>query len=288
MSAAPSIGFAIPAYSNVNSLRRALRSIARFAPDLPVIVVDDSGSGKIAAALQPEFPAVVWKVHDGNQGFGRAATSAVFHCPAEIVILLNDDVELLNDPCPTLLAAFATPTLFAATFRSQTAAGVFREGAKRLVWPLGLPRILHNEHDQHPPRDGVRVSDYAVGGHAAYNRQKFLDLGGFDPLFDPFYWEDVDLCARAAQNGWLTTYLEAVAVRHDEHGAIRSTFDAARIREITLRNRLLFAWRHMPSHLWPLHVLTLIWELLLGTLTRRRVFPRAFRAAWQRRRFIST
>ncbi len=284
MSAPLSIGVAIPAYNNVDSLRRCLQSLARFVPDAVVVVVDDSGSGKIAQALQPEFPGVCWKIHDTNRGFGRSATTAVAECPADIVILLNDDVELLIDPCPALLAAFADPALFAVTFHSQTATGEFREGAKRLVWPLGFPRILHNERDQRPAYGGVQPSDYAVGGHAAYRRERFHDLGGFDSLFDPFYWEDVDLCQRARRRDWPTIYLPSIEVRHDEHGAIRSSFDATYIREITLRNRLLFAWRHLPAHLWPLHALALGYELLASALSRDRIFLRAFSDARARRR----
>ncbi len=193
MSAQLSIGVAIPAYNNPDSLRRCLQSVAKYVPEVKVVVVDDSGNGTIARALQSEFPAVIWITHERNQGFGRAATAAVFKCPTDIVILLNDDVEMLNDPCPALQTAFADPQLFAATFRSQTAAGELREGAKRLAWPFGVPRILHNPCDQRTERGSHFPSDYAVGGHAAYHRQRFLDLGGFDPLFDPFYWEDVDL-----------------------------------------------------------------------------------------------
>jgi GT2 family glycosyltransferase len=282
LSAELSIGVAIPAYNNPDSLRSCLQSVVQFLPDAVIVVVDDSGNGQIAQALRSEFPAVVWKIHEQNAGFGRSATDGIFNCPADIVILLNDDVELLTDPSPALRAAFTDPALFAATFRSQTAAGLFREGAKRLVWPMGFPRILHNERDQRSDRNGSLPSAYAVGGHAAYRRAQFLDLGGFDPLFDPFYWEDVDLSVRAARHGWRTIYLPTCEVRHADHGAIRSSFDAARIREITLRNRLLFAWRHMPVLLRPLHVLAVGFELLASALSRERVFLHAYFAARKR------
>ena len=259
MSALVTIGVAIPAYRNVAMLRRCLTSVAEVSPALleRTTVVDDSGDGRNASELRADFPSVTWIAHDGNKGFGPSATEAVLHCDADAVVLLNDDVALLSDPSPMLEELFSDAGVFAVTFRSQRADGAFREGAKRLVWRLGFPKILHNERDQQAAHDGRRLSSYAVGGHAAFRRTMFRDLGGFDRLFDPFYWEDVDLCARARGRGWLTLYCEECRVLHDEGGAIRSHFERAHIREITLRNRLLFAWRHAPSPLRPMLWLSL-------------------------------
>jgi GT2 family glycosyltransferase len=284
MSSPLTFGIAIPAYNNPDNLRRCLQSAARLLPDCAVAVVDDSGHGALAETLRSEFPAVTWRVHEHNRGFARSANDAVACCPADIVILLNDDVELLTDPRPALSSAFADSMLFAATFRSRGSDGRFREGSKRLVWSFGMPRILHNERDQHPARDGVLPSDYAVGGHAAFRRDRFLDLKGLDTHFDPFYWEDVDLSRRASKRGWNIIYLPMCEVRHADQGAIRSTFETARIREVTASNRLLFAWRHLPPLMWPLHVLAVCWELLASVLSREHIFLHAFSAALRKRR----
>jgi GT2 family glycosyltransferase len=280
------IGAAVPAYQNSANLRRCLVSLAQVSPALleRTVVVDDSDDGRVAEALKSEFANVHWIVHDRNRGFGPSANEAVSACPAEIVMLLNDDVTLLTDPSAILRTLFRRQDLFAVTFQSRHADGSFREGAKRLVWPMGLPRILHNPKDQVPVKDGLQLSSYAVGGHAAYRKEMFTSLGGFDPLFEPFYWEDVDLCKRAQANGWQTVFSPDCIVMHDDRGAIRSTFDQDRIGEIVLRNRLLFARRHGPTYLWPLRALTLTYRLALSALSHDRMFLKAYRLArdrWQ-------
>lgn len=286
---APTIGLAIPAWRNVTGLRTALESVRRQAPALlqRTSVVDDSGDGRVTRALGSAFPEVGWGVHERNLGFGRSATAAVARAPADIVVLLNDDAELLGDPASALRAAFADPALFAVTFRSEYADGTFREGAKRLVWSLGFPRILHNERDQRRPTpDGTRHSDYAVGGHAAFHRNRFLELGGFDPLFEPFYWEDVDLSRRAAARGWRVVYRPECRVRHAGESAIRTANDTARIREITRRNRILFAYRHAPPAARPLLALSLAGQELAARLRGDEVVLRALAAAQERRHSV--
>jgi GT2 family glycosyltransferase len=159
----------------------------------------------------------------------------------------------------------------------------FREGAKRLVWRTGWPRVLHNERDQRSVVERIYPSSYAVGGLAAFDREKFAELGGFDPLFEPFYWEDVDLSLRAAERGWHCAYLPECVVRHAGHSGIRSTHDQEYIREITMRNRLLFAWRHGSAVQRSLLEMALVWHRLNARVTGDKAFGRALRAARERR-----
>lgn len=275
------VGAAIPAYRNIESLRRCLMSIARVSPAIAeqISVVDDSGDGRLDAALRTHFPQVHWTVHEENSGFGTSANDAVAACTADIVILLNDDIELLTDPVAPLQDAFRDPHLFAVTFQSLHADLTFREGAKRLIWPFGMPRILHSVKDQFAVTTSGARSAYAVGGHAAFDRKRFLELGGFDPLFAPFYWEDVDLCCRARIHGWETIYLSECRVVHNHESAIRSAFDKVMILETKWRNRLLFAWRHASTLQQSLLELSLFYHRVQSPIVRR-----AYRMAKKRHR----
>lgn len=274
-------GIAIPAYKNCDHLRRCLNSIFRVAPHAfkQITVCDDSGEGSVAKKLNSEFPDVRWIIHPINQGFGKSANDAVKANDCDIVILLNDDVELINNPVPFLQTAFVSPDLFAVTFKSLDETGVFREGAKRLVWPMGFPRILHNEADQLPAVQGIIPSSYAVGGHAAYRKDHFLQLNGFDALYDPFYWEDVDLCLRAHNHGWKTIYLPDCTVKHETHGAIRSHHQDTYIRQITLRNRILFAQRHRPPQLALLYAIGFAFRMFKSFFSNDHLFLKAWQLA---------
>jgi GT2 family glycosyltransferase len=281
MSQPRSIGLAIPAYKDAESLRRCLLSVSKIAPALlaHTVVVDDSGDGQIAWTLKAEFNSIRWIAHGINLGFGKSATEAVLTCDTDLVLLLNDDTELVTLPEVALQTAFSDESLFAVTLQSHRPAGEFREGAKRLVWPGGFPRILHSPKDQLPARNGLAPSAYAVGGHAIYDRRKFAELHGFDPLFDPFYWEDVDLCLRAQRRGWQTVFVPEGIVLHHERGSIRSSFEDAVIREITLRNRLLFARRHASGLNRSLLGLSIACRWTVSLLTGDATFRHALKAA---------
>ncbi|MBU0690920.1 glycosyltransferase family 2 protein [bacterium] len=275
------LGVAIPAYQDSARLRRCLNSIEEYAPDLisHTVIVDDSGDGKVWKDLKHHYPQVKWIVHEENKGFGASATESVLACEHDIVMLLNDDVQLLNDPRTLLLSCFEDESLFAVSFRSEDSAGRFREGAKRLVWKLGFPRVLHNPGDQQKRKDLEQESSYAVGGHCAFRRIRFAELGGFDRLFDPFYWEDVDLSSRARASGWRILYQPGCRVRHEESGAIKSTHKSEEIRKLTMRNRILFARRHCPKSLRSQLGFSIALRRSMALLRGNRILLAAFREA---------
>lgn len=240
------IGVAIPAYRDPDRLRCCLNAIAAIDREWlsSVTVVDDSGDGAVAEALHDEFNQVNWIVEGTNRGFIPTANRAVRECNADIVLLLNDDVELRRDPRTRALELFNSTRLFALSLRSVTVTGQTREGAKRIVWRFGIARVLHNEKDQKPLSNDCSPTDYAVGGHALFRREVFLELGGFDSLFQPFYWEDADLSARAEARGLQVLYLADSEVFHNDIGAIKTTHAESSIRRTVLRNRLLYSYRH--------------------------------------------
>jgi GT2 family glycosyltransferase len=243
------------------------------------VIVDDSGNGEVRNELHLNYPQPHWIVHERNLGFGPSANEAVLACGEDIVILLNDDVQLLNNPCPKLAECFLDENLFAVTFRSENAKGEFREGAKRLVWKLGFPKILHNPKDQLMRDDVEQASSYAVGGHCAYRRAAFEKFAGFDKLFEPFYWEDVDLSVRAQKAGMKVLYAPVCRVLHNEDGAIRSNHKRDEIRRLTLRNRILFAQRHCPKSLRPLLNLNLALQKFTARIMSDHASSAAFREA---------
>ena len=64
--------------------------------------------------------------------------------------------------------------------------------------------------------DATRIADYCSGACLLMRRQVFLDLGGFDPIFDPACCWDVDLGIRLRSIGLFTYYCGASVVYHEE------------------------------------------------------------------------
>lgn len=95
-------------------------------------------------------------------------------------------------------------------FRFPTLAGEF-EGAVR----TGIvTRLLRNAVVPLPlPDDTVRV-DWVAGASALMRRRMLDEIGLFDETFF-LYFEETDLCLRAARAGWETWYVHSSEVLHE-------------------------------------------------------------------------
>jgi hypothetical protein len=85
--------------------------------------------------------------------------------------------------------------------------------------------------------------DYISAACLLVRRQLFLDLGLFDPRFEPAYYEDTDAALVHLRHGWLTISQPLSVVVHSDEVAKKS-FDAPRKAELMRRNRRLFATKH--------------------------------------------
>ena len=83
---------------------------------------------------------------------------------------------------------------------------------------------------------------YATGGHALVSREKFLALGGFHPLYHPYYWEDTDLGYRAWARGWRVVYEPASRVYHPRGQTIAARERRAALVRVGVKNKLVFIW----------------------------------------------
>jgi GT2 family glycosyltransferase len=277
--------------ANVPSLLAA----AERAGDAEVVVVDDGSTDDSVDVLAREFPRVRVVRHSVNQGFGPACKTGAEAAQKRIVILLNSDVEVEPDFVAPLLAPFEQdPSVFAVAPLILD-----REGKVAKV-SVNLPYLRRGElrWEGVPPEkltalaaSGARplASLFPLGGAVALDRARFLELGGFDPLYHPFYYEDIDLGLCAWRRGWKCLVEPRSRVRHDEGGTITKHFKRFKVKVAKRRHRLLMTWKHADSswlraHLaWlPLKVLTRALKLdlrfqvaLFQALLR---MPRALRA----------
>src|ERR1035438_2169889 len=90
---------------------------------------------------------------------------------------------------------------------------------------------------------------YGGGGSCAFDRAKFLELGGFDPLLEPFYLEDTDLGYMAWKRGWKVLYQPRSVVYHEHRGTIGKKFTEEQIQAVLKKNYVLFCWKNI--HEWP-------------------------------------
>ena len=264
--AAP-VSIVIPNYNGEQLLRRNLPAVIAAAESYPgqaeIVVVDDGSSDGSVVYIQGVAAARL-VLRPSNGGFGVACRSGVEASKHDIVILLNTDVRPLDDFIAPLVAAFEDRRVMAVSCLGYVDDKRLEgEAAKVPYFRRGVLK-LRNAQAEH-----ARPTLYAIGGHCAVSRSKFQELGGFDELFAPFYWEDADLCYRGWKRGWITLYEPASRVIHDHtEGAIFKTWGASRSELIYGRNSFLFVWKNISSSrlLFGRHLPHVLARLLFGFL----------------------
>lgn len=263
----PDVSVVIPSWNGSELLRAHLPSVLKAvgaAASGEVVVSDDGSEDRSAEMLRSEFPAVRVVERGSNDGFSHAANDGVAAASGRIVVLLNNDMEVRASALAHLVTVLdIRPEVFAAVPSIVRVATGEEEGLTRLQFRRGVVSSSIDGGEGGRERDPA----YACGGAMAFRREEFLKLGGFDTLFSPFYWEDVDLSYRARKRGRSIAHVPAARVEHDHGRTIRARFDRATVSRIYERNRLLFTWKNLTDPpLWRRHLIFLppkvVWDLV--------------------------
>ena len=286
------VSIVIPTWNGLELLRQFLPSVIQaahhYSNPTEIIIVDDgseddtvawlAGEGfaeeqksKIAVAAETgnrNAPHTALKLlrNETNRGFGEACNRGVEATVHPLVFLLNNDVELALDSIAPLVENFTDAQVFSAhchvfNFESGQECGTGKLGS----FARGFIRVHRsyipsttNELKQSMP---ALYSMFASGGSAMFDRQKFLELRGFDSLLLPAYWEDVDISYRAWKRGYTIVYEPRSVVRHRVSSTMRKANQRS-IRRIQQRNRLIYHWINLHDERFILsHIL---WVILLA------------------------
>lgn len=219
-----------------------------------------------------------------NLGFGETCNRGFEIASCPLVFLLNNDVEVELESIAPLVDSFADDSVFAVhcrVFELSSARecgtgklGSFARGFIR-VHRSYVPRPANIDDQQHEDRGARRsgpplYSMFAGGGSAMFDRKKFIEIGGFEPLLSPFYWEDVELSYRAWKRGYTIIYEPRSATHHRVSSTI-SKLDPRKVRTTEQRNRLIYHWIHL--HDPSLLISHVLWVLLLAATAPLRLKP---------------
>src|SRR5690349_11176948 len=213
-----------------------------------IVVVDNGSSDGSVELIRERFPQVTLLALPTNLGFGGGSNAGFQAAKNDIVVLLNSDMRVAPDFLAPLLEGFRDPEVFAVScqiFFSDPRKLREETGLTQGWWEDGGLRVRH--------RNDPGVTDlfpcfYGGGGSCAFDRRKFLELGGFDPLLEPFYLEDTDLGYLAWKRGWKVYYQPRSVVYHEHRGTIGKRFRDDQIQAVLKKNFLLFCWKNI--HEW--------------------------------------
>jgi N-acetylglucosaminyl-diphospho-decaprenol L-rhamnosyltransferase len=289
MAAEPRLDVVIVAYRSRALLGRCLDSLRAHPPEggLRTIVVDnDSGDGTVEMVAS-DYPEVELIAERSNHGFAVATNIGISRGSAPYVLALNPDAAVEEGTLQTLLELMDAERRIgcagAALFRED---GSFDHAARR-GFPTPLSALGHfsglGRRLDSGPLAAYRAPEVergpvdAVNGAFMLMRRAALEQVG---LFDEGYWmymEDLDLCKRLADGGWITFFEPAARATHSKGGTTGGQRDA-RLQIAFHRGMGRFYRRHYaPGSPAPLNALIyagiglkLAASLLAGALAPRR------------------
>ena len=165
----------------------------------------------------------------------------------DIVILLNNDLKLDKNYVDPLVSVFSNQKdVFFVASRGYSFDGVDYEGDRAIAkirWGILNPETRFKGYERFIKKSGYTIS----AGIAAFDRKKFIELGGYDDLYLPGRYEDVDLCFR----GWKGIYQPESIQFHMGCVSFKKNFKQKEIDNIVFRNSILFTIKNITSiRLW--------------------------------------
>lgn len=233
------ISVIIPVYKNTNSFLKLLKYNLKYLQKSEIIIVNDNPQENLQSAVEKIAPNAIIINNPQNYGFAKSMNLGVKKAQGDYLLFLNSDVKLLHNNLASSLKEFQNPKLFALTF-AQIEKNGHITGANQGRFYKGL------FHHQERKSDTVSENLWPEGGSSLVRKQYFAQLGGFDEIYSPFYWEDVDLGFRAQKKGWLTLFYPLIKVEHHHQTTISKYYSKTEIRTISYRNQLLFVWKNIP------------------------------------------
>jgi GT2 family glycosyltransferase len=249
----PPISVVIPTYAGEKLLQKHLPDVLKqLQPKDEIVVVDDASplSDGSVAWLQTQVSVfkkngvrLTIRQHEKNQRFAAAVNTGVSAAQHNLIWLLNNDVSPLtphsverawewfqNDPNLFSLGCAEVQSDEKDAQKYGRGTGNFQRG------------LLVHWYDSDQTQTKTL---WTAGGSMFADREKFLEIGGMDPLFAPAYEEDRDLSYRALKRGWNIAHEAEIIVHHQHETTNSSVFGQRGIAVASWKNQFLIVWKNI-------------------------------------------
>ncbi len=241
----PSVSIVIPIFNQCELTLACLESLVAHAGRLSfeVIVIDDCSTADVSVALG-KVACLRLLRNASNQGFVLNCNRGAAEANGEYIVFLNNDTVVTSGWLEALEDVFT----------SKSDAGLvgakllFPDGrlqeAGNLVWSDGTAwNYGRGEDPGQPEFNYLRRVDYCSGACVMIRRELFRLVGGFDSLYCPAYYEDVDLAFKVRHAGLQVYYQPASEIIHFEGmSSGKSTASGVKRHQIANQKKFLAKW----------------------------------------------
>ncbi len=238
----PLVSVVIPVYNQLHYTLACLRALAETVGEVPVeiIVVDDCSAEDQTAEVLPRVEGLVYLRNERNLGFVGSCNRGAAEARGAYLFFLNNDTQVQPGWLEPLLQQFERrpqtglvgSQLVYPDGRLQESGGIVFSDASG--WNVG-----RFEQPDDPRYNHARQVDYCSGAAILLPRALFEQLGGFDPVYAPAYYEDTDLAFKVREAGREVWVQPASRVVHFE-GVTCGTDTASGVKKHQVINQQTF------------------------------------------------
>ena len=192
----------VPTFNGAGRIGKCLRALlAQTTPGTEILVVDD-GSTDDTAEVVRRFPQVRLVVQS-NGGPAAARNRGAREARGDILLFTDDDCIPTSGWLRAMLSPFTDPQVVGAK-------GIYRTRQRKLV-----ARFVQLEYeDRYRLMAGLPAIDFIDTYSAAYRRERFLEMNGYDTSFPVACAEDVELSFRMSARNWRMKFAPKAEVYH--------------------------------------------------------------------------
>lgn len=215
-------------YKTADFVEKMLQSLfAHHEPDSLEVFVVENGSGDDLTHLVTKFPQVNFIFSNRNLGFAGGCNLAIEQVHGDVIALINPDIVFTSPALHQIEAKMKhNPDVGIAGISLKNPDGTqqncvwhFPRPLDQLLVLLKAPHMFSNlqavNHWRWLDFDYSQTQDVdqVMGAFFVIKRELINQIGPLDPGF--FIWyEEVDYCQRAADNGWKIRYYADLSAQH--------------------------------------------------------------------------
>ncbi len=200
---ARSASIIIPTFNGASRIGNCLDSLVKQTAgrNVEILVVDDGSTDSTANAVRGY--SSVRLISQANAGPASARNRGALEAQGRVLLFTDDDCVPMADWLDAMLSPFKDPAVVGAK-------GVYRTHQKSLA-----ARFVQIEYeDKYRLMADLPSIDFIDTYSAAFRRDRFLEMTGYDTSFPVACAEDVELSYRMSARGWKMKFVPSAIVYH--------------------------------------------------------------------------
>ena len=198
-----SVSIIIPTFNGAARIRKCVEALLpqTAAINAEILVVDDGSSDNTGDVVSSY--SGVRLISQANAGPAAARNRGALEAKGTIILFTDDDCVPTSDWLAAMIKPFEDPNVVGVK-------GAYRTRQKSLV-----ARFVQADYeDRYRLMATLPEIDFVDTYAAAFRRDRFLEMNGYDTTFPVACAEDIELSYRMSERGWKMKFVPTAIVYH--------------------------------------------------------------------------